>query len=504
MFVSGGAALAAALALSPERARAALTFGTPVRFNWEALVAWAEAVAKGPFAPVPPSNRDLIHRIDYDAYHQIRYREDAAIWPGPDSYPVELFHVGRYFMEPVRIFLVQDGLSREVLYTNELFNYGRAEFARELAQDTGFAGFRVMKGAGQPDWISFLGASYFRTPGETKQYGLSTRGLAINTGKPEPEEFPRFTNFWIERLDEGDGIIIYALLESTSVTGAYRIRAKRGQGVITEVDFVVNARQDVERIGIAPLTSMFWYGKNNRRQAKDWRPEIHDSDGLAIWTGSDERIWRPLNNPPLTKLSSFADKTPKGFGLLQRERDFDAYEDDGVFYDRRPSVWVEPTGDWGEGAVQLLEIPTDDETKDNIVAFWNPKEPVTAGKQIAMSYRIHWRNDMPYPHPNGHVIATRTGVGGIPGGHERHTATKYVIDFEGGVLAQLGNKDGVSLKVSASRGKIDAVAAYRVVDQPIWRAIFDFHPDGQEAADIRAYLDQNGKALTETWMYLHV
>ncbi len=504
MFVSGGAALAVAAAFKSAPANAALTYGAPVRFSWEALQAWAEEVAKHPFRRALPSRPELIQRIDFDAHQQIHYRDDAAIMPSANSYPVELFHVGKYFMEPVRVFIVRDSQSREVLYSDELFSYGEATFAKALPKDTGFAGFRVMRAKGEPDWISFLGASYFRTTGETKQYGLSTRGLAIDTGMPTPEEFPRFTNFWIERLDGEDGIMVYALLDSPSVAGAYRIRAVRTTGVITQVDMVVHAREDVKRLGVGPLTSMYWYGKLNRAIGTDWRPEIHDSDGLAIWTGAGEHIWRPLNNPPVVKLSSFVDKSPKGFGLLQRERNFDAYQDDGVFYNKRPSVWVEPVGDWGEGAVQLLEIPTHDETLDNIVAFWNPKEPYRAGQRLAMSYRVHWRNDTPFPHPNGRVVATRRGHGGIPGGDRPEGVAKYVIDFEGGQLGKLVNTDGVKLNLTASRGEYSSVAAYRIVDTARWRAIFDFKADGADACDLRAYLDMNGTPLTETWMYQHV
>ena len=504
MFVSGAGAMAVAAALKPDSAAAYLSYGPPVQFNWDQVVNWANDMAREPFQPKLPSDREIIGKIDFDAYQQIKYRPDQAIWPARDSYPVELFHVGKYFMEPVRIFTVTDGQSREVQYNPELFSYGRADFAKALPPETGFAGFRVMRSANEPDWIAFLGASYFRTTGETRQYGMSTRGLALNIGLPREEEFPRFTNFWIEPLGTPEGIMIYALMESPSVTGAYKIKATRGQGIVTEVECVINARQDVERLGIAPLTSMFWYGKNNRGHGSDWRPEIHDSDGLAIWSGSDERIWRPLNNPPVTKLSSFLDKNPKGFGLLQRERDFKAYEDDGVFYNRRPSVWVEPLGEWGEGAIQLLEIPTDDETEDNIGAFWSPKEPFTTGKRLHLNYRLYWRNDSPFPHPNGRVLATRIGAGGIPGGPKRDRVVKYVIDFDGGVLGQLTNDDNVRLKVTASRGQFDSVAAYRVVDAPYWRAIFDYTPDGKETGDLRAYLDQNGKALTETWIYQHV
>jgi len=504
MFMSGGAAIAVAATLHPDRAKAELSYGPSVRFSWEALQSWAEALSQRPYDPHIPRNRELIHQIDYDAFQQIRYRPDASILATPDSYPVQLFHVGRYAMEPVRMFIAQDGEAREVLYSTALFTYGDATFAKALTEDTGFAGFRVMRHDNQPDWLSFLGASYFRTTGETMQYGLSARGLALNTGMPEPEEFPRFTNFWIERLEGQDGITIYALLESPSVSGAYRIRAIRSTGAITDVDMVVHARTDVQRLGIAPLTSMFWYGKANRLQGTDWRPEIHDSDGLAIWTGSGEHIWRPINNPPVTKLSSFLDNNLKGFGLLQRERNFEAYEDDGVFYNRRPSVWIEPVGEWGEGAVQLLEIPTDDETKDNVVAFWNPQKPLKAGDRLALNYRIHWRNDAPYPHGGGRVVATRRGDGGIPGGDKRKGVTKYVVDFDGGDLAQLKNTDGVKLHLSASRGKFDGAVAYRVVDTPRWRVLFDYTPVDYEAGDIRAFLEKDGKALTETWMYQHV
>jgi glucans biosynthesis protein len=492
-------------ALFPHLAKADLSFGGPVKFSWEALQDWVAQLAKLPYQAPKPSNPELIGRIDFDAHQQIRYRADAAIRAAQDGYPVQLFHVGRYFMEPVRIFLVQNGESREVLYTDQLFSYGKADFARTLSKDTGFAGFRVMDHEGGPDWIAFLGASYFRTPGETGQYGLSARGLAIDTGMPEPEEFPRFSNFWIDKLETGEnGMLFYALLDSPSVVGAYRIKALRATGVISEISLVIHARKDVRRLGIAPLTSMYWYGKNNRRTGTDWRPEIHDSDGLSVWSGTGEHIWRPLNNPPVVKLSSFFANSPKGFGLMQRERNFEIYQDDGVFYEKRPSVWVEPTGDWGEGAVQLLEIPTDDETEDNIVAFWNPSQPFNAGQKLELSYRIHWRNDAPYEFNSGRVIATRTGIGGVPGSDRPKNVIKYVIDFEGGELGTLTNRDGVALRVTTSHGKFSAVAAYRIVGTARWRAIFDFDPQGAPTSDLRAYLERNGNALTETWLYQHV
>jgi glucans biosynthesis protein len=503
LLLSGGA-VALALCLFPAIVYAQLSYGAPAPFSWEALQQQAKTLAEAPYKPPLVRNRDLLFRIDYDAYRRIRFKREAAVWAKEAAYPVEMFHLGRYFMEPVRIFTVNDGEAREVLYNSALFDYGTTTIARQLPGDTGFAGLRVPTSPGEPDWLSFLGASYFRAIGETEQYGLSARGLAVNIGMPPPEEFPRFTEFWVERLAGADGITIYALLDSRSVAGAYRIRAMRGKGTTTEVSAVIFARSDVPRLGIAPLTSMFWYGKLNRAQGTDWRPEIHDSDGLAIWTHEGKRIWRPLGNPPIVKLSSFAGGSPKGFGLLQRERTFEAYEDDGAFYNRRPSSWVEPLGDWGEGAVHLLEIPTDDETRDNIVAFWSPKRPFRKGDRVAVNYRIYWRNHMPFPNNSATVVATRRGIGGVPGGLERWKSTKYVIDFKGGKLSELKSGDGVKLRVSVSRGHYDEVTAYRVADSERWRGFFDYTPDGTETADLRAFLERNGEALSETWMFQHV
>jgi glucans biosynthesis protein len=502
-FSTGVLAGVAALAL-PGRSRAAVEFGPPLPFSMDALTAWAEMVARMPYQHKPPSNPGIIERIDYDAFQQIRYRADAALWSdrtGP--FPVQLFHVGKYFPHPVRMFIVNAGTAREVLYTPELFSYGRAEFARNLPRDVGFAGFRVMYGPNEPDWLAFLGASYFRSSGETRQYGLSAHGLAIDTAMPWPEEFPRFTNFWLEPKASPPGVVVYALLDSPSVAGAYRISATRETGVITEIEAHLFARRTVERLGITPLTSMYWYGKTNRDDAADWRPEIHDSDGLAIWTNTGERIWRPLNNPDQVQTSTFEGSNVRGFGLMQRERRFDQYEDDGVFYEKRPSAWIEPLGSWGEGSVQLVEIPTKRETDDNIVAYWVPKRKLMAGGTLSLRYRIHWRHDEPNIPNIGRVVATRKGIGGIPGA-PNDAFVKYVVDFEGGSLGRLTNEDGLRIHVTAPRGRIERTAAYRVVGTNRWRAMFDYAADDKTPIDLRLYLSRQGEALTETWLYQHL
>jgi glucans biosynthesis protein len=247
---------------------------------------------------------------------------------------------------------------------------------------------------------------------------------------------------------------------------------------------------------------MFWYGEANRKQATDWHPEIHDSDGLAILTGTSERIWRPLNNPPRVMTSVFVDRDVKGFGLLQRDREFGHYLDDGIFYERRPSVWVEPLDPWGEGAVQLVEIQTTDETFDNIVAYWAPKDDFKSGQRRTWRYRLSWLDEIPFPEGIARSIGTWTGLGGRPGQERPADVRKFVIDFEGKAFEGLGRNDGVELIVDASHGIASGVYNHPVVDQKQrWRAIFDIKAIGAGPVDLRVFLRKDKQALTETWIY---
>ena len=500
LALAGAAALAgwsvpaAALALGPARP-----------FSFEALVAEARAQAAAPFRETAIRHADVLERIDYDAYQQIRFRPERALWAGGDGpFPVQLFHLGRYFKAPVGIHVVEAGQAREILYDPALFTFGTATFAAALPADLGFAGFRVQAPDQKTDWLAFLGAAYFRSSGELDQYGLSARGLAVDSGMATPEEFPRFTGFWLaEDPARPETVIVHALLDGPRVAGAFRIAASKTGPVVMDVEARLFARAPIERLGVAPLTSMFWYAEQNRRQGRDWRPEIHDSDGLALWTGAGERIWRPLVNPPTAMTNSFVDRTPRGFGLLQRDRDFANYQDDGVFYDRRPSVWVEPRGDWGEGAVQLVELPTDDEIHDNIVAFWRPAEPVTAGWEGAFDYRLHWVDREPFPPAVGRVVATRTGMGGVPGQPRPADKVKFVVDFAGGPLEHLVKADKVVAVIEAGRGAVDNDYALQVVGTRTWRAFFDLKAEGTGPVNLRMFLRLGERALTETWLYQH-
>ncbi len=486
----------AALGLSPAwagRAAAQATssgvkMGAPQPFSWAALQSQAEALARQPYRP--QAKVEAAAAIDYDAVGTIRYRDDRTLAGG-----IRLFPLGRYAPNPVGIHIVENGQARSLPFSPSLFT---AEAGH--APPLGIAGFRAMTADGKSDWLAFQGASYFRTAGAQDQYGLSARGIAIDTGIDGREEFPAFTDFWIERTG-AQGYTVHALLDGPSVTGAYRIESVKGAGGVEQrVSAVLFFRRDVERLGIAPATSMFWYGEGNRAAGSDWRPEIHDSDGLALLTGAGERLWRPLVNPPRPTLDSFADTNPRGFGLLQRDRDFDHYQDDGAFYDRRANLWVQPQGDWGRGQVMLYAFPTNSETVDNIVAFWNPADAPKAGQKRQFDYRLSWGSTDPTVVPAiAHAVDQWTGAAGRPGAEPTPGARKLVVDFVGPALAGLDRQSNVTADIGVSRGKLLNQAAYPVVGQPNrWRATADIAPEGQGPADVRLFLKRGNKALTET------
>lgn len=488
-------------------AREGLKLGAAKPFSFEALVERAREMAATaytpPYRPAPP----IVAQIDYGAHGEIRFRRDSALFASsPGIYPVTFFHLGRYFPSRVAMHVVEGKTARKVRYSSEYFDMPKDSVARRLPPDAGFAGFRLHESLRRADWqtqdwVAFLGASYFRAIGALGQYGISARGIAVDTAMPTPEEFPEFVEIYIApAMAEDEPVLVYALLDGPSITGAYRFAIQRTEGVMMEIDKRLFVRQAMSRLGIAPLTSMFWYAEYNRECPVDWRPEVHDSDGLALWTSSGERLWRPLNNPPRTITSSFLDSNPRGFGLLQRDRNFDHYLD-GVHYERRPSLWVEPLDDWGRGAVQLVEIPTDDEIHDNIAAFWVPEDPVRAGAAYTFRYRLHWLADEPYPPANARTVATRTGRGGEPGKPRPEGVSKFIVEFAGGPLENVEPEAQPEAVISASRGELSSGFAEPVPSTKRWRVQFDLTVRGSEPIEVRAYLRFGDRAISETWLY---
>lgn len=473
--------------------------------------AWLKAQARGlasraylaPDHILPPGLRDL----DFDRYQAIRYRPERGLWADEGlQFQVRLFHAGLFFKDPVHIYEVDNGIAQELAYDPKLFDFGKSGVrADKLPRDFGFAGFRVLFHTDlERDVAAWLGASYFRAVGGDWQYGLSSRGLAIDSGSPKGEEFPRFTAFWLEKpRADSNRLVIYALLDSPSIAGAYRFEMTPGATQTMEVDAALYPRRPIDRLGIAPGTSMYQVGENDRRLDYDYRPEIHDSDGLAMITGSGEWIWRPLVNPTTIHINTFTDRNPRGFGLMQRDQNFDHYQDDGAYYDKRPSLWVEPKGDWGPGTVQLVELPTPDETNDNMVAFWCPEEKPQPGQELLYAYRLYWGRNAPVVPRLATVQATRTGLGGVVGRKRSYFSWRFVVDFAGGDLALLGRDTKIEPVITTSRGVIEIPSARPLHEIKGWRVIFDLKltDDSVEPIDMRLFLRSGGQSLSETWLY---
>nr|WP_024890899.1 glucan biosynthesis protein D [Luteimonas huabeiensis] len=499
-----------AAALPASAHAAVLRLGTAQPFDFAALKGRARALAAAPHVARPAALPAPVAALDWDAYQAIRYRRDHALWGDEATrYIAQFFHLGLYFKSPVRMHALADGQAREIAYDPAMFDYGASGLdGGALPGDLGFAGFRLHRRSDpQRDFAAFLGASYFRAVGASGQYGLSARGLAVDTGLPRPEEFPDFTDFWLERPDPAsDTVIVYALLDSPSVAGAYRFAITPGEPLVMDVDCALYPRAPIERLGIAPGTSMYQVGENDCRMGWDWRPEIHDSDGLALHTGQGEWIWRPLGNPRQLRFNAFADDDPRGFGLLQRDRNFDHYQDDGVFYERRPSLWVEPKQGWGRGEVQLIEIPTVDETFDNIVAFWHPAQPIEPGQELLFGYRLYWGEAMPATPPLATCVATRTGLGGRIGFKRTEWSQRFAVDFAGGDLAALAARNAeVEPVLETSAGRLETVSARPLHAVEGYRVMFDAVPPGPGTGqiDTRLFLRDpaTGRALSETWLY---
>jgi glucans biosynthesis protein len=507
----GLAASAAALAWARDASAApGLAFDPPKPFSWDLLRADARAKASAPYVPPKRLPVDITYPISYEALGLIHFRPDHALFAdGPGPFPLTFFHIGRYSPTPVEISVVENGASRKIRYDQGDFDMPADSPARRLPEDAGFAGFKIQEARGgaldwrHNDWVAFLGASYFRAIGELGQYGISARGIALDVAVAgRAEEFPAFTQFYVDSAETADTVTLYALMEGPSIAGAYRFLLKRGKGVIMDIAANLYMRAEVSRLGIAPLTSMYWFSETKKPMGVDWRPEVHDSDGLAMWTGSGERLWRPLNDPPRIMVSSFTDENPRGFGLCQRDRVFDHYLD-GVNYDKRPTLWVEPSpgAGWGKGSVQLCEIPTGDEYEDNIVAMWVPERPVPAGGEVALNYRLYWLADEPFPTDLARCVATRLGLGDPP---VPRAARKFVVEFLGGALTTVPSGVTPEWRVTLSRGALIGVIRVEAVPDGVighWRVNFDAMIEGAEPVELRGTLTLGGAAISEVWLF---
>lgn len=473
-------------------------------FQLDDVAAKAQKMASESFQD-PGTVPDWLSRITYDQWRSVRFRPDRALWRNHDKpFQVQFFHPGYYYNRTVTMNLVTANGVHPVPFSPNDFDYGRNDFASRVPQNLGVAGFRVHAPIKRSDYfdeaIVFLGASYFRGVGRDQVFGLSGRGVAIDTGLPSGEEFPFFREFWIvEPVAWATDLVIYALLDSPSLTGAYRFIVRPGEQTTVDVEARLFLRREVQQLGMAPLTSMFLLGENNLRAFEDFRPEVHDSDGVLLSFPNGEWLWRPLSNPRTLQMSSLRMNQPRGFGLLQRDRNFDHYQDLETNRQLRPSVWVRPRGDWGLGRVMIVEIPTKSDTNDNIVTFWVPDKPPKPNEPLVVQYSLTWFGDDTIGPPGGRVIATRRDRG------NQDDAYRFVIDFAGGALGSIAADTVLRGAVTVASGDDTAeILEQQVVkNEPLggWRLTFQVRPRRNDPIELRAYLDLGGRALTETWSY---
>ncbi|MGO4908500.1 glucan biosynthesis protein [Pseudorhodobacter sp. W20_MBD10_FR17] len=488
----------AALGLHQAQAngRAGLRFGPTTGFTPETVTARARNLAVSAYVP-PPSVSTAWRNLSYDTFRGIWYDTRQALYRDhPSSVQAEFFVAGLFFRHKIGLHAVEGGQSREVQF--DLANFDTTDTFPDLpAEGTGFAGFRVLgeteaQGRFQ-EYAVFQGASYFRAIGRGQAYGISSRGLALNTAGSGPEEFPIFREFWIEAAaPDASAVTIHALLDSPSVAGAYRFDIRKGDVTEMTVSARLFPRAQLNSVGIGSGTSMFLFNNINHFRFDDFREAVHDSDGLLMLNGMGETIWRPLNNPKNIETSIFVDSAPRGFGLMQRARKPGDYNDLSAHYDRRPSLWVEPLGDWGKGAVMLIEIPTDKEINDNIVAFWRPQSPLFAGTEYQFDYRLHWCATAPVEGAVAPVIATRTGARVFEDGR------LFTVDYA--PHPALGDDPArIEARVSTSRGAISSPIVQHNPATGGMRLDFTLKGDPNET-ELRAELWRDGRPAAEVWL----
>ena len=447
----------------------------------------ARAPYRDPKTALPPG----MDALNYDGYRAIAFRQERALWQGL-PFRIGLFARGFLYERGVELFEVVDGVAAPIGFAPEMFDTGGGP---ALPAGLGFAGFRIHAAINQPDrfdeFCVFLGASYFRAVGRDTFYGLSARGLAIGTGQPAPEEFPFFRAFWLERPRPGaTALVVHALLDSPSITGAYRFLVRPGETTVMDVECTLHPRVAIPEWGVAPLTSMYQFSPRDGARAKgvDWRTAVHDSGGLAATDGSGATFWRPLANPARLQSTAFGGSDLRGFGLLQRDRAFEDYGDLQVPYERRPSAWVEPVGSWGAGTLDLVEIPTDSEFNDNIVAFWRGREPLRAGADYRFTYRLNWGATVVAAGSLGRVRRMRTGGSG--------RALVFVLDFTGARL-----REPIRVVTSATAGVLrEGYSGPNGLGEG-WRVSLEFDPGDSTVADLSCSLLGAAGPVAEEWRY---
>ncbi|WP_174803942.1 glucan biosynthesis protein [Martelella limonii] len=481
----------------------------PDAFNFDKLTEQMKAAASQPYEEPSQEVPAPFNDLQYDDYRAIRYDPNKAIWRDQSDFQLQAFALGWLFKTPVDIYEVADGEAEKLVFTGDDFIYREPLNVDQFhgVKLPGVAGFRINYPLNRPEvsdeLISFLGSSYFRALGQGNLYGLSARGLAVNTATSQGEEFPRFSAFYIMRpASENDKITVFAALDGPSVTGAYRFVITPGKNTRMDVTARLFFRNDIERLGVAPMTSMFLFGPANHHAFDDYRERVHDSEGLKIVRADGTELWRNLQNAKSLANSFFGETNPRAFGLYQRHREFADYQDAEAHYERRPSLLVEPVGNWGKGTISLVEIPTDKEVNDNIVCFWQPESPARKGGSAEFGYRLTWGTIEEDQGRLARVIDIRSGEGGVSGvANKDDNVRKLVVDFAGGPLDDMAPGSELQERLHITNGEIVHSTVSSVRGQGVWRLAIDVKPAGDAPVEIVAALTDGSRDVSEVWLY---
>jgi periplasmic glucans biosynthesis protein len=470
--------------------------GDGQRFEASQVVELARALARRPMTPVPSDLPDGLAALTPDAAGSIRLQQAHWVWAGEQrGFALEPLHRGSIFSNPVAIFVIEDGTSRRLGFDKSRFDYGRTPVPQSQA-DLGFSGFRVHVTGERTDTVAiFQGATFFRAVARGQGFGAVARSLVLRPGEQRGEEVPAFRALWVERPGPAaTALTVHGLIDSESCTAAVRMTIRPGDVTINDVELTLFARVQLDNVGFGGMMGSFLFGPQRRRVFDDVRPAVHEVAGLQLRTGADEWIYRPLNNPEQLQISAFVDTDPKGFGLVQRERDYAAYQDDDQRFELRPSLWVEPLGEWGAGTVQLLEVPTESEINDNIIVHWRPRQPLAAGSETTLSYRQFWCWQPPEAPPVAQVRSVRQGRGSQ--GRRR----RYFVDFAGEALADPAFAGQIKVMLSATPGTIAAQRMLSYPERRTFRVSFELDPGTENACELRLRLEVAGKPVSETWL----
>lgn len=492
----GGAFAAASGALEAAGARAE-PLAPPAPFAPNNVLDMARELAKAPFKAPKATLPDAFANLTFEQYSAIRRVPGASIWNDEKiGFALEPLHRGFVFATPMQINIVENGQARKIVYDRSAFDFGKLQPPAELP-DLDFSGVRVLKassGQGWQDLALFQGATFFRSLARGQAYGVAARGLSIRTGDAQGEEFPLFRALWIEKPGPASGaLVIHALLDSPSLTGAFHFTLHPGDATIIDTELTLVARAEVDHLGLGVMTATYLFGPLDHRHSDDVRPAVYDIGGLQILTGPGEWLWRPVASRDTLQISAFGDMNPRGFGFLQRARAFDSFEDDDGHWEMRPSLWIEPIGDWGEGEVILLEIPSDSENNDNIIAQWRPKSGLAEGATASFAYRQFWCWTPPARPNLATVVASRAGRLG--------KRRRFVVEFAADQFADPQKAAEVSASIEAAPGQIAASRLYAYKDRRSIRVVFDLDPGSESYSELRVFLKAGGQPVSETWLY---